>query len=161
MLDPGVLEVWEFLCQFSEILGIEEIPSISSLAVDLGVASPSSAHMQNNNGYNTHLSGGVILAFIDALMHEAYDAAIDIAAEASPDVKPRDLSAAFPALRVRSLCTVQLCRQGVDFMIVWHAVSMHCTVCQRSKVVKSCRWLFSLHLSVCMPQLSAYFYVAM
>lgn len=101
----GVLEVWEFLCQFSEMLGLEEVPSISSLALDLGLST-------NSNSSSPEVASSIILTILETLMREAFDSAVDIAAEASADVKPRDLSAAFPPIRVCTHC----CRPHIHML---------------------------------------------
>ena len=103
--DVGVLEVWEFLCQFSEALGINDIPAIESLAHDLGVATSCASAPPQEAGVSTN---DTVMNLIDALTREAFDAAVDIAAEASPDVKPRDVAAAFPSIKVVAQCGVKL-----------------------------------------------------
>ena len=99
--------MWEFLCQFSEVLALDEIPSIASLAIELG-ATTSSENLTADAATADTSESTIIPAIIDSLMREAFDAAIEIAADASPDVKPRELGPAFPAIKVLRLSPLTL-----------------------------------------------------
>lgn len=120
-LDAGVLEVWELLCQFSEVIGLPDLPSIADLAQELGVASSPANSLQP---HTAEQQPAVLLALVDLLLHEAFDAAIELAAEASPDVKPRDLNAAFPPIRVSQCCRSyhKACLQGA--MQCWLSIGI-------------------------------------
>lgn len=119
----GLLELWELLCQFPDVLGIHEIPSIDDLACSLDIGSVAGLQQQGGAGSSP------TLAIIETVLQEAFDAAIDIAADASSDVKSRDLGPALPALKVTrfsnltgigtSACRMHPRTHVVQMLVLW------------------------------------------
>ncbi|KAK9822217.1 hypothetical protein WJX81_007608 [Elliptochloris bilobata] len=84
----GVIETWEFLGSFREVLALQRVPSLADLEASL--ADPAAA-------------GGaaekVAMALVLLVAEETFAAAAAVAAEADPDVRQRDLESAFPVIR--------------------------------------------------------------
>lgn len=88
----GVIEAWEFLGSFGEVLALGRVPALAALEASL--ADPAAG-------------GGAaekaMTALVVLVAEETFGAAAAVAAEADPDVRQRDLESAFPVIRVRLL----------------------------------------------------------
>ncbi|KAK9824700.1 hypothetical protein WJX72_012482 [[Myrmecia] bisecta] len=100
-LSGAVVEVWEFLGRFSELLQVDA-PHLAAL--EAALAEP--------QGENAQVVAAAALPLLDLLVSEAVEAALDLTAEANPDVKRRDLGGAFPP--VREDCWTEVTRRYLD-----------------------------------------------
>ena len=91
-VDPcaGVIETWEFLGSFREVLALPRVPALADLEASL--ADP---------GAGGGAAERAAMALVLLVAEEAFAAAAAVAAEADPDVRLRDLESAFPVIRVR------------------------------------------------------------
>lgn len=119
----GVIEAWEFLGSFGEVLALGRVPALAALEASL--ADPAAG-------------GGAaekaMMALVVLVAEETFGAAAAVAAEADPDVRQRDLESAFPVIRVRLGAAASTPLQPIDNICLarrpCRCISGHHMVCK-------------------------------